>query len=64
MMWFFWPEIQGLLRPEKMTPRSPVSSSQVGDRANERGRQPRPAREDIPEEDRKKLDALLKHRER
>jgi len=61
--WFFWPDIEGLFRTEKKAGRPTVRSPQIGDNGKDHGGQAaRPARENIPEEDRKKLDNLLKRR--
>jgi hypothetical protein len=63
MVWFFWPDIQGLFRPAKTAAPAGADLSQQRDRAKQRGPQAeRAAREQIPEEDRQKLEDLLKRR--
>jgi hypothetical protein len=60
-MWFFWHEIAGVLSPGKTATRPGAGSTH--DREAGRDGQPvKRSRENIPDEDRKKLDEILQRR--
>jgi hypothetical protein len=63
VIWFFWYDITGLVKSEKRYP--PLNATSPQDLAPEKERNAQPAkrpRESIPEEDRKKLDDIIKRR--
>jgi hypothetical protein len=62
-VWFFWYDITRMAAPGKTVARPGGSSSQNNEGNKNRGQQPaKSARENIPEQDRKALDDLLKRR--
>jgi hypothetical protein len=63
LIWFFWYDMNRFLGPGKTVTRPKVSSSPQGERATDR--ESRPATgvpENIPDEDRRKLDDILQQR--
>ncbi|MGH7930170.1 MAG: hypothetical protein ACREQV_20525 [Candidatus Binatia bacterium] len=62
LIWFFWYDIARLVAPPSETPRRPAAgSARSGESSKDRELQPAP-RENIPNEDREKLDDILKRR--
>jgi hypothetical protein len=64
ILWFFWDDMMRLVAPPRTPARPGITSPRDGERAKER-QPPQPAkaaRESIPDEDRKKLDDILKRR--
>lgn len=63
LIWFFWQDIMRLVAPGKTATRPGISAPRKEERVKDQRSQPtRPAPENIPEEDRKKLDDILKRR--
>jgi hypothetical protein len=63
LIWLFWYDIAGVIMPGKTATRPGTGVSRHGERAKSREPQKaQPARENIPDEDRKKLDEILKGR--
>jgi hypothetical protein len=63
LIWFFWHDMMRLVAPDK-TVTSPGSSAPRNQPhpKDQRSQRAEPARENIPDEDRKKLDDILKRR--
>jgi hypothetical protein len=63
LIWLFWYDVAGVIMPGKTATRQGTTASRNGERAKSRELQgAKPVQENIPDEDRKKLDEILKRR--